>query len=236
MDKKKLLKFIGMYTLGGSVEAVTWKSTDKQISTNFVSADKTVMGTVESNISVGDFEFGIYDTTRLTRMLSVLDDEVDIVVNSNNGKNISLFISGKLAKVSFGLTEKDQIPKPPSLKMKPTFTTTIKLDNNFRTHFQKANGALSETNFFTVEYDGLGGVCTFGYDDTNSNKIIFDIDTQSTEDLQPIHYSSIHVSEILNANKDCDGIMEISPVGLARITYTTNEYKSEYYLVNKEIE
>ncbi len=69
-----------------------------------------------------------------------------------------------------------------------------------------------------------------------NSKIIFDIDTQSTEDLQPIHYSSIHVSEILNANKDCDGIMEISPVGLARITYTTNEYKSEYYLVNKEIE
>ena len=30
MDKKKLLKFIGMYTLGGSVEAVTWKSTDQK--------------------------------------------------------------------------------------------------------------------------------------------------------------------------------------------------------------
>ena len=42
--------------------------------------------------------------------------------------------------------------------------------------------------------------------------------------------------EILVANKGSEGTLEISPVGLARIKFNNTLYKSEYLLVNKQID
>tara|TARA_Y100001972_G_scaffold18773_1_gene21464 strand:+ start:17063 stop:17770 length:708 start_codon:yes stop_codon:yes gene_type:complete len=230
IEKTKLLGFINRYALGGNVESVKWKTGSDNITTNFVSTDKTLKGTIKTNIKgIHDDEFGIYETSQLVRMLSILDEEIEI-----NTSKTSLMFQDKYTDFSYVLADLDVIPKVPSLKMTPSFTATIKIDDNFITRFVKSYGALPDSDFFTIESDVISRKITFGYSNTNTNRISFDINTQ--DDIQTIHFSSNLVREIIVANKGTEGTLEISPVGLARLKFNNTLHKSEYLLVNKQID
>jgi hypothetical protein len=232
IEKSKLLGFISRYTLGGNVESVKWKTDSKQITTNFVSIDKTLKGTVKANITdIHEDEFGIFDTSQLTRMLSVLNENIEISISKT-----SLMFKDVFTNFSFVLADLDVIPKVPSLKMTPSFTATIKIDDNFISRFVKSYGALPDNDFFTIESDPISSTVTFGYAHTNTNRISYNIEVESAEDVQAIHFSSSLMREILVANKGSEGTLEISPVGLARIKFNNTLYKSEYLLVNKQID
>ena len=230
IKKSELLGFISRYALGGNVESVKWKTDSDKIITNFVSTDKTLKGTIEAK-TIGTFndEFGIFETSQLVRMLSILDDSIEV-----SSSKTSLMFKDKFTDFSFVLADLDVIPKVPSLKMTPSFTSTIKIDDNFVTRFVKSYGALPDSDFFTIESDVIGRKIMFGYSNTNTNRISFDIDTN--DDIQTIHFSSNLVREIIVANKGTEGTLEISPVGLARIKFNNSLYKSEYLLVNKQID
>ena len=240
MTKSEILGFISKYSLGGNVESVIWKSKDKSISTDFVSTDKTLKGTITMNsCNIEHGEYGIFNTSQLVRMISILDDtqkgSLHTIINKQDGKDIGIqFTDGKMV-VNFILADMDVIPKVPELKMTPTFTSTTNITDEFTSRFIKSQSALSDLDYFTVNHDGIGTFIIFGYANTNTNKIDFPIDTEYTGDIQPIHFSSNLMREILVANKGIPGTMEISPVGLCRVKFNTSTYSAEYYLVNKEI-
>ena len=195
MTKTELLGFIGKYSLSGNVESVTWKSDINSITTNFVSTDKTLKGSVSAKIgNIPDKEIGIYNTSQLIRMLSILDEDIHLT----------------------------------------TSDTSLMIQDDFINKFVKSHGALPENDFFTVECDAISKQVTFGYSNTNSNRISFNIEVEG-EDIQPIHFSSGLMREILVANKGIHGSIEISPVGLCRVKFNTSTYSAEYYLVSKEI-
>tara|TARA_A100001201_G_scaffold28302_1_gene30818 strand:- start:3439 stop:4137 length:699 start_codon:yes stop_codon:yes gene_type:complete len=230
MNKKELLGFISRYSLGGNVESVKWKSDNDILVTNFVSTDKTLKGIVKGKVgNITDDEIGIFETSQLIRMLTILQDDMDVSTSKT-----SLMFKDKFTNFSYVLSDLDVIPKVPSLKMTPSFTATIKITDHFVDRFVKSYGALPDSDFFTIEADVIGKQLMFGYSNTNTNRISFDIETDS--DISTIHFSSNLVREILVANKGTEGTFEISPVGLARIKFKNNLYESEYLLVNKKID
>jgi len=233
MNKTELLSFISKYSLGGNVESVTWELDNNSIATRFVSSDKTLKGTVtmkNADINTDILEIGIYTTSQLVRMLSILDNDITISVNDT-----SIQVNDTHTDFSFVLADLDVIPKSPKLKMTPSFTSTIKLTNDFINKFVKSHGALPENDFFTIECDVISKQLTFGYSNTNSNRISFNIDVDG-KDVQPIHFSSGLMREILVANKGTHGTLEISPVGLGRVKFNTTANSAEYYLVSKQID
>ena len=177
MTKIELLSFINKYSLGGNVESVAWELKNDTIATNFVSSDKTLKGTVTMNnakINSSEQEIGIYTTSQLVRMLSILDNDVNVTVSDT-----SMQVNDKYTDFSFVLADLDVIPK--------------------------------------------------------SNRISFNIDID-IEDVEPIHFSSGLMREILVANKGTHGTLEISPVGLGRVKFNTAATTAEYYLVSKQID
>ena len=231
MTKTQLLGFIGKYSLGGNVESVTWKSDINSITTNFVSTDKTLKGSVNAKIgNIPDKEIGIYNTSQLVRMLSILDEDISLTTNDT-----SLMIQDKYTNFSFVLADVDVIPKVPKLKMTPEFTATINVNDDFINRFVKSHGALPDSDFFTIESDVIGSELIFGYSNTNTNRISYKVDIQTSENIQPTHFSSNLMREILVANKGVTGTIEISPVGLCRVKFKNSTYSAEYYLVSKEI-
>jgi len=235
IQKNNLLGFISRYSLGGNVESVKWKADADSVSTEFVSTDKTLKGNITANIKdVTNKEIGIYQTSQLVRMLSIMSDDINISTSDT-----SLLISDSNTNFSFVLADLDVITKVPKLKMTPSFVASIKIDDNFITRFVKSHGALPDTDFFTIESDPIGSTLTFGYAHTNTNRISYNIDVESSEDIQAIHFSSNLMREILVANKGTKGTestLEISTVGLARVKFSNTLYKSQYLLVNKQID
>ena len=89
-----------------------------------------------------DVTFGVYDTTKLTKMLSVLGNDVDFSINDIDGKAVSLKFKDGSTSVNYMLGDLSVIPNVPDLKQLPEFDTEIKLDSNFISKFIKAQKVL----------------------------------------------------------------------------------------------
>ena len=144
MEKNRINRFVQRYNLAGLIESVKWDVTDETLETSFISDDKSVLG----KVSTTDFNFkngsyGVYDTTKLTKMLSVLSNDVDVDTVDIDGKTVSLNISDKGTTATYMLADLTVIPAVPDLKQLPDFDVDISIDSTFITKFNKAKSALS---------------------------------------------------------------------------------------------
>ena len=232
MEKQQLNRFVSKYNLAGLVESVKWESKDGSLTTSFISDDKSVLGSVSMKEFDGsDAEFGVYDTTKLTKMLSVLGNDVDFSINDIDGKPVSLKFKDGSTNVNYMLADLSVIPNVPDLKQLPPFNAEIKLDANFISKFIKAKGALDENNFTFLCKDGKGEII-LGYSNINTNRINIEVDCTCDGDVDPISFSATYLKEILVANKEAtDATLKISSQGLSHIHFEIDNYESNYYLV-----
>ena len=233
MEKQQLNRFISKYNLAGLVESVKWESKDGSLTTSFISDDKSVLGSVTMKDFEGDnADFGVYDTTKLSKMLSVLGNDVDFSILDIDGKSVSLKFKDKSTSVNYMLADLSVIPNVPDLKQLPDFNSEIKLDTTFISTFIRAKGALQDENNFTFTCKDNKGSIVLGYSNINTNRINIDVDCTCDGDIKPISFSATYLKEILVANKEAtDATLKISSQGLAHISFTIDNYESNYYLV-----
>ena len=232
MEKQSLNRFVSKYNLAGLVESVKWESKDGSLNTSFISDDKSVLGSVSmKEFDNTDATFGVYDTSKLTKMLSVLGDDVEFSINDIDGKPVSLKFKDGSTSVNYMLADLSVIPNVPDLKQLPPFNVEIKLDSNFISKFIKAKGALDENNFTFTCKDGKGQII-LGFSNINTNRINIDVDCVCDGDIEPISFSATYLKEILVANKEAtDATLKISSQGLSHIYFEIDNYESNYYLV-----
>jgi len=233
MEKQKLNRFVSKYNLAGLVESVKWESKDGSLNTSFISDDKSVLGNVTMKEFDGsDATFGVYDTTKLTKMLSILDNDVDFSIQDIDGKAVSLKFKDGSTSVNYMLADLSVIPNVPDLKQLPPFNVEIKLDANFISKFIRAKSALADENNFTfVCKDGKGQI-VLGHSNINTNRISIDVDCTCEGEVKPISFSATYLKEILVANKEAnDATLKISSQGLSHIHFEIDKYESNYYLV-----
>jgi len=228
MNKGKFDGFVNRYNLGGEIESVMVKSDDKNLSVRMISDDKTLLGDV--TVVGGEFpngEFGIYTTSQLKSLLSVLDDA--ITVEEVTG---ALKFSDKKTKVQYMLAAPSVIPAVPDLKALPPFDVEVTLNDDFINKFIKSKGALSDADTFTFTSKAGKSEIILGYSSINSNRISIDVATNSTEDIEPIAFSAKYLKAILMANKGSKtSSLKISSKGLSHVSFVDGDYTSNYYLV-----
>ena len=119
------------------------------------------------------------------------------------------------------------------MKQLPDFNVKIKLTKDFVDKYVRSKNALPETENFAVESDALGTSMILNYSTLNTNRITWPVTPEGeSSDLAATCFSANLLKEILVANKDADtGIIEVSSAGLARVTFTSKDYTSTYYLV-----
>ena len=203
MEKSKINRFVQKYNLAGLVESVKWETKDNTLSTSFISDDKSVLG----NVSMTDFQFqdsvfGIYDTSKLTKMLGVLDSDVEFSISDIEGKAVSLKFKDKATSVNYMLADLSVIPSVPDLKQLPDFNVKIKLDQRFIRTFISAKGALADENSFTFTCKDGKGQIILGFSNINTNRISIDVDCECDGNIEPISFSATYLKEILVANKE----------------------------------
>jgi hypothetical protein len=234
MEKGKLSKFINKYSLGGLVESVKWECKENSLLTSFISDDKSVLGNVTmKDFQYTDISFGVYDTSKLVKMLGVLGEEVEFDMNVVDDKATSLKCKDGSTSINYMLADLSVIPTVPDLKQLPEFDIQIKLDSNFISKFIKAKGALSDENNFTFMLKNKKPVIVLGYSNINTNRISIDVQCDKiTDDVTPIVFSATYLKEILIANKEAkDATLNISSKGLAHVHFEIGGYESNYYLV-----
>ena len=233
MEKQSLNRFVSKYNLAGLVESVKWESKDGSLTTSFISDDKSVLGTVTMNeFNNSDSEFGVYDTTKLTKMLSVLGNDVDFSISDIDGKPVSLKFKDSSTSVNYMLADLSVIPNVPDLKQLPNFNVKIDLDETFINKFIRAKGALPDENTFTLVCKDGKSQIVLGHSNINTNRITIDVESDCEENVDPISFSATYLKEILVANKEAtDAVLNISSDGLSHIHFEVDNYVTDYYLV-----
>jgi hypothetical protein len=234
MEKGKLNRFVQKYNLAGLVESVKWETKDNALTTSFISDDKSVLGKVTmTEFNFNDTTFGVYDTSKLTKMLSVLGDAVDFEISDVEGKAVSLKFKDGSTSVNYMLADLSVIPNVPDLKKLPDFNIKIKLDENFISKFIRAKSALTDENNFTFVAKNGKAQIVLGHSNINTNRISIEVEGEIEGDVEPISFSATYLKEILVANKEAkDATLNISSQGLSHIHFEAGEYTSDYYLVD----
>jgi hypothetical protein len=236
MEKSKINRFVQKYNLAGLVESVKWETNNNTLTTSFISDDKSVLGNVSmTNFEFQDSVFGIYDTSKLTKMLGVLDSDVEFSISDIEGKAVSLKFKDKATSVNYMLADLSVIPSVPDLKQLPDFNVKIKLDQRFIRTFISAKGALADENSFTFTCKDGKGQIILGFSNINTNRISIDVDCECEGNIEPISFSATYLKEILVANKEAsDATLNISTQGLSHIYFEVDGYTTNYYLVETQ--
>lgn len=229
MHKAYLDKFISKYNLGGVADAVLITANGTGINTRFMSDDQQCIGNVQtSKIELEDGEYGIYDTSQLRSLLSVLDENTKMKVVKTKGSPTGFQFSDKTTKVTYVLADKANIPSVPGMKTLPDFEVTIDIDEQFLQTFIRAKGALPDVATFTV----LQNQVILGYSEKqNTNRVAINVNMEGDVSNQ-LSFSAPYLREILSANKEMtSGKLRVSSKGLAHISFEVEDFEVEYYLV-----
>ena len=228
MEKGKLDSFINKYNLGGEIESVIIKSENSSLTVKMISDDKTLLGDVSlTDVEFPEGEFGIYTTSQLKGLLSVLDESIKVEEVTG-----ALKFSDKGTKMQYMLAAPSVIPTVPDLKKLPSFNVNVTLNDEFINKFIKSKGALADSDTFTFTCkDGVGEII-LGYSSINSNRISITVDSDCESDVDPIAFSAKYLKAILLANKgSSNSSLQISSEGLAKVAFSDDGYTCSYHLV-----
>ena len=232
MEKSKFVGFINRYFLAGNTDSAKLVVKDKKLSTNFISADQNVIGEVVlNNFEASDAELGVYATSQLVKMLSAVDEKMDVSFGEVDKKIYSVNFKDASTNVTYMLADLSVIRQVPNLKTLPDFDVSIELNKDFSSNFKKAANALPESDNFGVECNGEDTKIIINHSSVNTNRIVFATETLKAADMPVVCFSAKLFKEILNSNADATGLLEVSSKGLARVTFTNADYSSTYYLV-----
>ena len=237
MNKTRITRFIGKYNLAGLVESVSWKTDVQKLNTRFIADDKTVLGEISlDNFNFEAAELGIYTTSNLNKMLSVLGDDIELQVQKVEDKSISLGLESDGTTANYQLADLSVIPNVPDLKQLPEFDIEIDLDGKFIDKFIKAKNALSDVDTFTVLTEKGNLNVVVGYSNVNSNRITFKASEGYGKEIKPISFSAKYLKEILTANKEATSAkLLVSTKGLAHIQFIIDDFVCKYYLVEVQL-
>jgi hypothetical protein len=233
MNKQKLVRFINKYYLNGTVNSVILNSNSNKLSARFISGDKTLLGELEMDKwQFEDSEVGIYNTEQLLKLLSVLDEDINVSISKAGDKSIALKITDAFSSVNYMLSDVSIINKPPQLREIPEFEVKIDVTPQFVNKFIAGKGALAETDNFTVLTDGSNTKLVIGYAAINTNRVTLPVTTSKSNNIDNVSFNANIFKEVLTANKECESAtLEVSSEGLAKIIFKVDDFSVTYYLV-----
>ena len=243
MNKSALLKFIELYNLSGTVEKVKIVSDGTNLTTAFVTEDKTLYGTVTYNdLKVDAGDYGIHDTKQLLKMLNILDEEIVVaVVRLADKRAIGFSLADKNTESLTMLADLSVIPKAPLGVNVGKVDLEITIDEDFIERYVRAKNAISEATTmtkFTFVPKPKGGVeMIIGYSNINTNRIRLEVaaptkDTPATT----VSFNADAFKEILVKNRGAgNATLKVNSSGLGHVQFKTKEYEANYYLLKVTI-
>ena len=244
INKLDLVANIERYYLNGTVESVKWNIANNKLNIEFVSPNQDLVGHVECDVELEDGTIGIFNTSGLLKMLSILDMDILINVEKQHKVPTKLQIEDSNFSLQYSLADPFIIQTTPEIS-EPEYDITFEVNSEFIMRFAKAKGALGANakEIFRVSTskndEGNKQVkIILGEPTSHSNKVEFTTEASFNEmHIGYLSFNSAYVKEILNASKDdlVEAKGYISTQGLLKLELITETGKAIYYLPEVQI-
>lgn len=238
MQKQILTSVIDKYYLNGTVESVKWSIKDKNITIDFITPFKNLVGKITSpNIDLEDCELGIYNTTQFSKLVKIMDKTIILNLGkSERGTPLELAISDNQYDLNYYLSDLNLIDTVPVINEPDYYDATVPITSEFISLFINAKKALGDVKKFTIKSESLDGEMflniVLGDGSGYANKIKFKTKCEAMLGLSELPFPADIMTEILKANEGMkEGKIEISEQGLMKMMFKEDSTESTYYLV-----
>lgn len=231
MEKIILQSIIDKYNLDGLIERVKWTIKDNFIEVKGLSPIKTnLVCEVKAPFTSPDKEFVIYDTTKLLKLLSATDKEINVDFKSGNGKTVKMNITDSSYELEYVLADLMMAPSIPKIT-EPTYDIEFDIDMNLANKFIKAKKSV-DTEIVSIT-PTQNETLKFIIGDLNeySDKIKFEHPAKySVLAIKQLEFPVEILKSIFQDNK-CEGKGYLSLDGILKLSFIDNEIESTYYLI-----
>ncbi len=252
ISKFELQAVINKYYIGGLIEAVKWEIKDKQLSIKFTAPTKEMLGEVtHTKFNLEDSNIGISNTSQLIKLINITNGDVMLQFLKSHKVFTKLIVSDNQFTTNYTLADTLTINKSGTYNGSQEFHLETSLDREMIVALIKAKSALDDSTTVMIQsHTSLDGEfqleLVFGGDIEYSNKVSYFIPniTQKNapkEFMGPfsehkIGFNSDLLKDILSVNKDADEAkLYINLDGLMKLEFTTENIKSTYYIVQKDV-
>ena len=238
INKQVLTSIIDKYYLGLN-ESVKWIINDNTLEIRFMTPTKDVIGSVKCNdFKFEDCELAIYDTKKLSNLISICYGDLFLEVEKTNKLCTKLYISDNNFNLTYALSDPLLIGKAGTVNI-PEWAVKLTLTIEDINNIIKAKSALSGIDNMLVTTDKSlddEPLCRFIFGDESghNNKITYQILGDITEQNLKIPFNSDIFKTILQSNKDMESAyLNMSKDGLMQMVFNTPTTTSEYFMVRK---
>ena len=241
INKNLLQSFISKYYLNGRFNAVKWRIEDNTL-TVYAGESGRVCKVELNSFELKDGEIGIFDTHKLSKLLSITTGELLLTLDSQGALSNKLNIADEGFDLSYSLSDPLVIPKTKWYKDPETWEIELELSPTDIDNLIKAKNALADYDFLNIKAtkdadNNLTSEFVFGDGSNYSNKITYRItgiiDDSFLDSSMP--FDSNLFKEILSANKDMDTAhFKLSSKGMTKFIFISNNINSVYYIGRQE--
>lgn len=239
INKIKLQSFIQKYHLGGINNQVKWIIKDNKLSV--YAGDSMKVCKVEFNeFDFEDCNLGIFDTSKLLKLISITSGELMFDVEKYHTIPIKLNISDSFYDLVFTLADILVIKKVKYYEDEGDWDAEIPLNPEHVLNLIKAKNALGDMNKLIVKTElnlDKEPICVimFGDETGFSNKVSYQLQGNIKDANINLPFNSDIFRDILNTNKDMDsGVLKINKRGMIKLNFTSQSITSEYFLLRNE--
>lgn len=243
IKKSDLRTFITKYHLNGQAESCAWEFDGKKLFTQFMSVQRHILGKVSwsgfHHKTDEKTKFVVYTTSKLLKMLGVLDDTIKSTIDISDGEAKYLKFSNdddeNPLNIAYLLSRTDTIsdaPKGP--KSIPEFGVSLELKPELADKLIKSCDALPDMQTFYVESNKKDSIdWTLGFTSVSGNSITVNLPvSEVTKKLTKVTFPTAAFKEIISSTKGSDKLnIHISDGGLLKVEFSDKNGFSGYYYV-----
>lgn len=240
INKLVIQSVINKYHLG-TTETVKWVIKDKQLTIDFMSPQKDVIGKLTcGNFDMEDSELAIFNTKKLSNLVGICNGELLLETEGVNTFLTKLKIQDLNFNLTYALADPLLIRKVGSVNSPPEWDVELNLEPEELKNLLKAKSALADIDNMLIttsrnEHDQEVCGFVFGDEEGHNNKITYQILGKITKEDIKLPFNSDIFKYILNANKDAEKAnLYLSEKGLMRLEFTEGDIQCEYNLVRKQ--
>jgi hypothetical protein len=240
IHKNKLLSFISKYYLNGLNNQVKWRIKDNKLIVYGGTAGRVCRVELD-NFPLEDGELGIFDTHKLSKLVSTTSGELMILTEKIKSIFTKLHLQDANFNLTYSLADVLILGKNTYYNDPERWIVEIDLATEDVDNLIKAKNALADVdNMLITTNKDLDGnyTCEFIFGDNTgfSNKITYQIMLGSNpiEEFQ-LPFDSNVLRDILSANKDQDRCtLKLSPEGILKLNFYSADLNSEYFVARNE--
>jgi len=241
ISKSNFSDFLEKCYLNKTVENFVLNVNDNQLSCDIKASTSLLGSIVLNNFDCDDCKIGVYNPDVLIKMLSILNDDTNITVNTKKGSETvsSIVLKDKKAKQIKYVTQDLEIFDIVEKKKAKVseYEVRIQLNSEVIDDFLKAKGCIDSSKVaFTTRKNKT--IAIFGYSSNNVNQIELEFESEEADDIDTLLFNSDVLKEILSVNNKRfeEATIEISLRGIMRVYFKGKLGNAEYYLIKLQDE